>query len=196
MKTVASILLSLVLISFLLLALPVSGEEALYDSVLRLHVLPASDSAEDQNLKIAVRDAVLEKYGEALATVKSKTEAEALLSERRGEIEEFVNAFLKKKHIEQHATVTLEREYFDTRAYGEITLPAGFYSALKITLGEGEGQNWWCVLYPSLCTEAAMGERVNIAKEQLSESEYRLVTDSGYLVKFRTLEILNGIFGK
>ena len=196
MKTLASVLISLVLISFLLLALPVSGEEALYDSVLRLHVLPASDSAEDQNLKIAVRDAVLEKYGEALAEVQSKEAAEAFLNEKRGEIEAFANAFLKEKGIDQAATVTLEREYFEARKYGEITLPGGYYTALKIKLGEGEGQNWWCVLYPALCTEAAMGERMSIAKEQLSESEYRLVTDSGYLVKFSALEILDGIFGK
>ena len=159
-------------------------------------MLPASDRAEDQNLTIAVRDAVLEKYGEELTAVKSKAEAEAFLNGHRDEIEGFVNDFLKEKGINQTASVTLEREYFDTRKYGEITLPAGYYTALKITLGEGEGQNWWCVLYPTLCTEAAMGERVNVAKEQLSESEYRLVTDSGYLVKFRTLEILDGIFGK
>ena len=189
-------LFSVVLIFFLLLALPVSGEEGIYESVLRLHVLPAGDSAEDQNLKISVRDAVLQEYGEPLSALKSKEEAETFLALKKAEIEEFVNNFLKEEGVEQTASVTLAKEFFETRSYGEITLPEGYYTALKITLGEGKGQNWWCVLYPALCTEAAMGDRVTVAMEELSESEYRLVSESGYMIKFRTLEILEGIFGK
>lgn len=196
MKTLSTVLLSLLLILFLVLALPISGEEGVYDSIVRLHVRPASDSAEDQNLKIAVRDELLRRYGEALAELESKQAAEAYLSENRTEIEAFVNAFLKEKGKAPAARVTLEKEFFETREYGEITLPAGYYTSLTVTLGEGEGQNWWCVLYPALCTEAAMGERVSVAKEQLSEPEYRLVTESGYLIKFRTLEVLESIFGE
>ncbi len=196
MKTLSTVLISLVLIFFLILALPISGEEGVYDSIVRLHVRPAGDSAEDQNLKIAVRDELLSRYGEELGTLESKEEAEAYLEEKRPEIEAFVNAFLNENEKEVTATVTLEEEFFETRAYGEITLPAGYYTSLSVTLGEGKGQNWWCVLYPALCTEAAMGERLSVAKEQLSEPAYRLVTDSGYLIKFRTLEILEGIFGE
>ena len=195
MKTLASLLLSFVLIIAILLALPLSGEEKVYDSIVRLHVLPESDSAADQNLKILVRDALLLNYGEALGALESTAEAEAYLEEKRPEIEAFVNTFLEENGEEAKATVALTEEYFETRAYGELTLPAGYYTSLTVTLGKGEGQNWWCVLYPALCTEAAMGERVKIAKEELSSPEYRLVTDNGYLVKFRSLELLEGIFG-
>ena len=195
MKTLASLLLSFVLIIAILLALPLSGEEKVYDSIVRLHVLPESDSAADQNLKILVRDALLLNYGEALGALESPAEAEAYLEEKRPEIEAFVNTFLEENGEEAKATVALTEEYFETRAYGELTLPAGYYTSLTVTLGKGEGQNWWCVLYPALCTEAAMGERVKIAKEELSSPEYRLVTDNGYLVKFRSLELLEGIFG-
>lgn len=196
MKTIASAFLSLILILFLILALPISGEEEVYDSIVRLHVLPKSDSAVDQNLKILVRDALLAEYGEALGELQSKEEAEEYLEASRPEIEAFVNNFLKEKGEDACAVVSLKEEFFETRTYGEVTLPSGHYTSLTVTIGEGEGQNWWCVLYPALCTEAAMGECVSVAEEQLSESEYRLVTDSGYLLKFRTLEILESVFGK
>ena len=195
MKTVVTSLLSGLLILFVFLALPIQGEEAIYENIVRLHVLPSSDSAEDQNLKILVRDAILEEYGDELSSFRSKEEAEQYLEAHLADIDTFVRAFLTAQSYDRTVTVSLEEEYFETRVYGEITLPAGNYSSLTIRLGEGEGQNWWCVLYPSLCTEAALGERVDIAEENLSEAEYKLVTGSGYRLKFRTLEILEAVIG-
>lgn len=195
MKTFYTALASFVLIFFLILALPISGEEQIYDSIVRLHVLPSGDSAEEQSLKIAVRDALLTHYGETLSSFESKEEAEEYLKENVDEIEAFVSAFLKENGSSSTVTVTVSEESFERRSYGELTLPAGTYTSLTVKLDGGEGQNWWCVLYPALCTEAAMGDRLSVAEEALGTSEYRLVTDSGYLVKFRTLEILEEIFG-
>lgn len=194
MKTIALSLFTALLIVFLVIALPVNGEEAVYEDVVRLHVLPASDSAEDQTLKVLVRDVVLTEYGETLSAFKTKEEAEAYLEKSLPNIQKTVEGFLKEQGKNQTVSVTLTEENFETRKYGEITLPAGSYTSLSIRLDEGEGQNWWCILYPALCTRAALGETVPI-DEALTDAEYHLVTDSGYVLRFRTLEILKSIFG-
>ena len=194
MKTLLSSIAFTVLIAFILLALPVSGEEKIYEDVVRLHVLPEGDDAEAQNLKILVRDAILTEYGTLLSGAEDTVQAKALLAERLPEIEAFVTAFLNERGADPSVRVTLEEKEFETRAYGNLTLPRGSYTALTVTLGKGEGQNWWCVLYPALCTEAAMGGSVTLEAGALSESEARLVTSSGYMLRFRTLEILEDIF--
>ena len=194
MKTLLSSIAFTVLIAFVLLALPVSGEEKIYEDVIRLHVLPTGDDADAQNIKILVRDAILTEYGALLSSTENTEQAKALLTERLPEIEAFVASFLKEKEIDSSVCVTLEEKEFETRAYGGLTLPRGSYTALTVTLGKGEGQNWWCVLYPALCTEAAMGGSVTLGEGALSEAETRLVTSSGYMLRFRTLEILEDIF--
>ena len=194
MKTLLSSIAFTVLIAFVLLALPVSGEEKIYEDVIRLHVRPSGDDADAQNIKILVRDAILTEYGTLLSSTENTEQAKALLTERLPEIEAFVASFLKEKEIDSSVCVTLEEKEFETRAYGGLTLPRGSYTALTVTLGKGEGQNWWCVLYPALCTEAAMGGSVTLGEGALSEAETRLVTSSGYMLRFRTLEILEDIF--
>ena len=193
MKTFLSFLLSLFLAVLVCTALPTEGEEAVYTDVVRLHVLANSDTAEDQGLKIAVRDCILSTYGEALSALSSASEAEALLEASLPDIQKTVETFLEERDAPRTVTVKVTEEYFETRAYEDITLPAGTYTALTVTLGEGKGQNWWCVLYPALCTEGAFGERV-AAEEAFEEGEYKLLTKSGYAVKFRTLELLGSLF--
>ncbi len=194
MKTLISSIAITVLIAFVLLALPVSGEEMIYEDVVRLHVLPSGDDADAQNVKILVRDAILTEYGTLLSGTADADEAKTLLEERLPEIETFVASFLSERGVDTSVSVTLGEEEFETRAYGDITLPRGSYTALTVTLGGGEGQNWWCVLYPALCTEAALGGTVTLEGGELSASEERLVTRSGYMLRFRTLEILEDIF--
>lgn len=195
-KKIAEYLLVFVLIVFCIVALPAAGEENIYSSVVRLHVLPASDSAADQNGKIAVRDAILEEYGALFDSAASADEARALIAAHLDEIEKTANRTLKENGVAATAEATLCEEYFDARRYGEITLPAGYYTSLTVTVGEGEGQNWWCMLYPALCTRAALGETVTEEEIALSPEEYKLVTSTGYVLKFRTLEWLESIFGK
>lgn len=193
MKTLITCLITLTLAAFMLLALPIAGEETVYENTLRLHVLAASDSTEDQTAKLLVRDAVLDGYGKDFLALESKAAAQAYLDTHLSEIESTVKATLLENGLSYSVNVTLAREYFDTRAYGEITLPAGEYTALKITLDEGEGQNFWCMLYPALCVAPALGEQTT-AKDAYSDAAYTLVT-SGYAVRFRALELLSSWFG-
>lgn len=194
MKSIFTFVLTALLTVCICAALPLSGEEEIYTGVVRLHVEAASDSAKDQNLKILVRDAVLSAYGEEMMGVKDVKEASALLQGKLPEMEETVRACLREAGEEGEVKLSFGEEYYETRRYGDITLPAGRYTSLRITLGKGEGQNWWCVLYPALCTEAALGKTVP-KEEVFSEAEYRLVKGGEYALKFRTLEILESLFG-
>ena len=194
MKSVVTSILTLVLIVFLCMALPVSGEEQIYEDVVRLHVLPTSDTAEAQSLKILVRDAILDEYGALLEGSGSAEETVALLTERLLEIEALVAQTVKEAGADARVCVSLGKEEFETRSYGAVTLPRGSYTSLTVTLDEGAGQNWWCVLYPSLCTDLAMGETLGVDESALTDAEQRLVTSSGYMLRFRTLELLKDWF--
>lgn len=194
MKTILTSFCIFVLIAFLCLALPVSGEERIYEDVIRLHILPASDSREAQDAKILVRDTILAAYGDQLSRSESTEQTELFLKERLGEIEELASLALEEAGMNFAVSVSLAKEEFETRAYGDVTLPRGEYTSLTVRLDEGEGQNWWCVLYPSLCTEVALGESIRIEEEALSEAEKRLITASGFMLRFRTLELLEDIF--
>ena len=191
MKNVLTAAVSAVLALFVLIAIPMSGEEAVYESTLRLHVLAASDSTEDQTIKLLVRDAVLSEHGDAFLSLNSKAEAEAYLKDAQHAIEKTVEATLVENGVDPSFSVCVLEEYFDTRTYGDVTLPAGKYTALKITLGEGKGQNFWCMLYPALCVTPALGEETT-AKAAYSDATYTLVTN-GYAVRFRTLELLSSL---
>ena len=193
MKTLFSALCTTLVALFLIFALPASGEERVYADTLRLHVLAASDDTADQTAKLLVRDAVLSTYGDAFLCAESKAEAVSYLSARLPSIQETVERTLKENGLDHAVTVALAEEWFDTRTYGEYTLPEGKYTALKITLGEGKGQNFWCMLYPALCVAPAMGEKLPL-NEAYDGATYTLVTN-GYAVRFRTLELISSLFG-
>lgn len=193
MKTLLATLFSLILALFFVLALPSSGEETVYADTLRLHVLAASDSTADQGAKLLVRDAVLSTYGDAFLSTQSKAEAVELLASQLPEIKHTVEKTLAENDLEYSVAVSLADEWFDTRTYGELTLPEGKYTALKITLGEGKGQNFWCMLYPALCVAPALGEAVT-AEEAYTDAAYTLVKN-GYAIRFRTLELISSLFG-
>lgn len=192
MKTWITVLLTLSLALFVLIAFPTSGEESVYSDTLRLHVLAASDKTADQEAKLLVRDAVLAEYGDAFLALKSKEAAEAYLKENLPDIRETVERTLSEKGLVYAVDVTLTEEWFETRAYEEVTLPRGRYTALKITLDEGRGQNFWCMLYPALCVTPALGEETT-AEAVYDDAVYELVTN-GYAVRFRTLELISSLF--
>ena len=194
MKTVITSLLTVLLAATLIFALPASGEESVFDDTLRLHVLAASDSTADQTAKLLVRDAVLEKYGAAFNQSASKESAVTYVRENLVSIKEHLESMLSTHGLSYQVNVALKEEWFDTRTYDEITLPCGVYTALTVTLGEGRGQNFFCMLYPALCTAPALGDKLNIAEESYDEEAYRLVTGN-YAIRFRTLEILSALFG-
>lgn len=123
--------------------------------VLRLHVIANSDSESDQQVKLSVRDAVLECGSEIFNGSVTSADAVEKITPELSEIEKTACAVLSENGKDYGARAFVTEEYFDTRTYGDITLPAGKYKALKIVLGEGDGKNWWCVMFPPLCLPAA-----------------------------------------
>ena len=193
MKKATVFILCLLASALLLACLPIRGEESIYSSVVRLHVLAASDTARDQADKLAVRDRVLAEYGDLLSSASTAQEAADLLNERLSEIGELSRLVLKERGRDASVSVTLEWERFERREYGALTVPSGTYLSLRIVIGEGEGQNWWCVLYPPLCTEAAMGEYTSADGYFTPAEEELIVGDT--VIRLRFLEILEAIFG-
>lgn len=193
-RTVVVYVVILLLATVCLAAMPVSGEAAIYDDVIRLHVLAASDTEEDQRRKLLVRDAVLAEFGNELASCREKAEAEALLTRLLPELKTVAEETLRAEGDTSPVTVTLSREEYDRRVYDDFTMPAGEYLSLRIVIGEGAGQNWWCVLFPPLCTELAV-ENDPAATDipvGLTPDEYELITGATgeYRVRFKVLEML------
>ena len=129
----------------------IADRERLNEELIRLHVVANSDTSEDQELKLLVRDAVITSLRQALADVQDTEQAKEYLKENLPKLQELANKALDAAGSTQRAVVTLCREGFPTRQYDTFSLPAGVYEALRITIGEGEGKNWWCVVFPSLC---------------------------------------------
>ena len=163
-------------------------QEQLADKVVRLHVLANSDSAEDQALKLQVRDAVLERATELLEQAANRAEAEVLLRQELPALERLAEQEVRANGYTYAVTAELTAAEFPTREYEGFSLPAGEYPALRILIGEGAGQNWWCVVFPPLCT-AASAETVAMAAG-FSEDELRLITEEdGYVLKFKVVEL-------
>lgn len=132
--------------------------QTLHSELIRLHVVAASDSEEDQALKLQVRDAVINSLREDMQNVADAARAKAYLREQLPKIESLANQVLRTAGCTDLATVSLMREEFGTRVYDTFSLPAGIYESLRITIGEGAGQNWWCVVFPALCVGATVEE--------------------------------------
>ena len=194
-----TIFTSLVLIVCALCSfLPIGDEAEIYENTIRLHVLANSDTEHDQSVKLSVRDAVLEEIAMLTKDAATVEEAEAIISANLGYIREKAQAALAALGEDMSVNVTLSEEYYPTREYEDFRLPAGTYTSLRIMLGKAEGQNWWCVLYPELCTSGAKtGEtlvRAGFSKDQIDiltggdEPKYRL--------KFKILEFFRQDLGE
>ncbi len=166
--------------------------DSLSHKVLRLHILANSDCADDQQIKLAIRDRLLESAGELFEGSENLEQSKAIASENLSKIEQVANSVLAKEGYPYTAHAELVNMYFPTRVYGNVTLPAGNYNALRITLGKAEGQNWWCVLYPCLCVPAAQDiESEEILSGVLSQDEISLVLSSPkYEPRFAILEFI------
>ena len=167
--------------------------EEVCGEVLRLHIPANSDSDFDQQIKLALRDALLTKYGAALADSGSLPEAQRRTEKLLPEIERFCCEFLEENGADYSARAELTEMYFTTRRYDRVTLPAGNYRALRITLGSGEGHNWWCVMFPPLCLPCcAVPEEDSDSGDLLSDfEEEREIT-----VKFAVYEYLKALFSE
>lgn len=179
------------------LQLPVASAGAqLSEHTVRLHVLANSDSERDQQLKLAVRDAMLCEM-QSLADASSKQEALYILACALPQLQQTAAETLRAAGCPQEVRVHLCEMWFATRHYGEATLPAGRYTALRVELGEAKGQNWWCVLYPALCLPAASErEAQQNAAAAWSEEEQQLVFGEGYELRFWLQEWLQRLAGQ
>ena len=170
----------------------IADRERLNENLIRLHVVAASDSREDQDLKLLVRDAVTESLQEAMADIRDTEQAKAYLQENLDRIGEIANGVLASNGCQDTAVVTLCKEVFDVRHYDTFSLPSGIYDALRITIGEGQGHNWWCVVFPSLCIPATSDGFSDVAvgagfPDALTAA---LEGEAGYEIRFFLLEAL------
>ena len=166
--------------------------QKLTDDLIRLHVVAASDTAEDQQTKLQVRDAVIGFVDEAMTHVMTYEEAKVWVEANLPEIQQAANDVLDRLGSAYEAVVTFTREAFPKREYDSFSLPAGVYQSLRITLGPGDGHNWWCVVFPSLCMPAAGEDTESVAAGAgFSDTLTDTVTGKqGYQVRFYILDVL------
>lgn len=168
-----------------------ASASALAGQVLRLHVVANSDTQADQELKLQVRDGVLAQAGTLLENVSSREAAEELLTAHLEELARTGADIVGGAGYEYPVSVSLETCWFPTRVYDTFSLPAGNYRALRVVIGAGEGQNWWCVVFPPLCLGSVTEEvAATAAHAGLREDQVSLITgrDGGYVVKFKLME--------
>jgi stage II sporulation protein R len=161
------------------------------NSVFRLHVIANSNSEQDQNLKYLVRDSLLNYMNDLCANCSSKEEAIEIVTTHQDEFKQVALSTIHKEGYSYDVNIEIGNFEFPTKQYGDISLPAGFYDALKVEIGSAEGKNWWCVMFPSLCfVDISSGIVPDDSKEDLQQSlsdeEYALISDNNdYAIKFK-----------
>lgn len=162
--------------------------EQIRGGALRLHVIANSDSEADQTVKLEVRDAVLAATGDSFLAADSRDGAIAAADAAMDAIENAANAVLRENGFDYTARAYLTDTYFDSRTYGDATLPAGEYTALRVELGKAEGHNWWCVMYPPLCVMSSTGEADAKVEEAFGDDAVVVLGGKKYAVKFKLEE--------
>lgn len=183
---------------FLIVGLmPVHGEAKIYDSVVRLHVLANSDSEEDQALKLEVRDAILEVTTPLLKNCSDRDEAETVLRDHLEEIVAVAQKTVRDAGHGETVTAVFDEESYPERTYDSFCFPSGTYLSLRVMIGEGEGHNWWCCLFPPVCRAAASVSQKDaedaFISVGLTPDQYKIITETDstvYKVRFKVLEII------
>lgn len=176
--------------------IPSKEECEIYNSTVRLHVIANSDSEEDQKLKLRVRDAIVEQ----MSTYNAKTKEEALeyINNDKDNLKKIAEECIKNEGFNNSVSIEIGEESYPTREYEDFALPAGKYTSLRVIIGEGEGQNWWCVLYPPLCTSYAIKpENEEYIDVGFTKEQFNLITgnEKEYKIKFKLLEMASQAFG-
>ena len=166
--------------------------EQIRSDVLRLHVIANSDSNVDQNLKIRLRDFLLEEGKSIFDGSVNVENAVKKIEPQIPALEKSAKEFIRASGFDYDVKISLSREYFTTRTYETVTLPAGKYLALRVVIGSGEGHNWWCVMFPPMCVPAA--DKKDEIESIFTEDEIKLVESSPkYEIRFKVVEICEGI---
>lgn len=177
----------ILIIAVLIGVMPTDAEAKVFEDTVRLHILANSDSKEDQEVKLKVRDRVLEVYGKEISDAESSGDAEAKLTSMIPMIKETAECVVRECGYSYSVNVIIGKEEYDTRDYEDFSLPRGVYTSLRIEIGDAAGKNWWCVMYPPLCLGASIdgagysGEVTRLIKDKTS-------------VKFKILELLSDSF--
>jgi len=168
------------------------------ESVFRLHVIANSDSDEDQQLKYIVRDNLIQYMNTLTQNITSKEAAIKIAKEHEKDFYDIAVKTIKDNGYDYDVKVEIGNSYFPTKYYGDISLPAGYYDALKVEIGESAGRNWWCVMFPPLCfvdmsTGIVPDDSKKIMKDNLPEEEYALIsenkTNTNLNLKFKLIEL-------
>lgn len=173
---------------------------SLSDSVFRLHVLANSDSVEDQSLKYKVRDKIIETMNELAKHCSSKEEVMNLANSNLSNLKDIAKKVIVENGYDYDVNVSIGNFNFPTKNYGDISLPAGFYDALRIEIGKAEGQNWWCVMFPPLCfvdisTGIVPEESKILMQDELSKEEFQIISEQTPEIKFKfkLLELFSNV---
>lgn len=174
-----------------------SVSSELEDSIFRLHVIANSDSKEDQNLKYIVRDKLIEYMNSISLDAKNKEEAMQIAKEHINDFEKVAKQTIIDNGYNYDVEVEIGNFSFPTKTYGDISIPAGLYDALRVKIGEAKGQNWWCVMFPPLCfVNVSSGivpdESKKVLEDELSEEEYSIISDTNskeVKFKFKIIEL-------
>ena len=183
-------LISVILISLFTPA--VIKSEDISKKVFRLHIIANSDSAEDQSLKLKIRDNILKMSDGLYAGCSSVEEAEEVTRNNINRIQSVAQQTAAFYGHSESVYAYTSKEYFSTRKYDNFTLPAGEYSCLKIVIGEGKGRNWWCVMFPGVCLSGCSDE----LDKTLTDDEQKMIESRGYAVGFKAVEIYEYIKSK
>lgn len=190
-KALHRISFGLMLIALIFLGSLLSDRAALQHGLVRLHVVANSDSAQDQSVKLAVRDEILEYLNRAIPDTSTAAEALEALNAQLPKIEAIANQVLSRLGFPQRAKVSLCQEAFPIRDYDTFRLPSGIYQSLRVTIGEGQGHNWWCVVYPALCNAGTTQEVSAQAGDALPVSLTNAITQKpGTQLRFYLLDRL------
>ena len=176
---------------------PTGEDMKIYDSLIRLHVIADSDSPRDQELKLKVRDALLSEVAALTENCGSRDEAEALLRDNAEYFEEISERTLRENGSDDSVTVSVGWEKYPERSYEGLRLPSGEYCSMRVMIGEAEGKNWWCVLFPPLCVGSATEVEEKLVSVGFTPDQVKVLTDTGspkYRIRFKILDVLGSIF--
>ena len=171
----------------------IKDRQKLRQELIRFHVVAASDEADDQAVKLQVRDAIIEALQAELQNLQDMEQAKAYLQENLPKIQTIANNVLEQAGFEDTATVSLCVEEFATRFYDTFTLPSGLYESLRIVIGEGEGQNWWCVMFPSFCLPATSEGFEDVACGAGFSDTLTKTLEGEYEIRFFFLDALGAV---
>lgn len=167
----------------------------LKQNVLRLHIIANSDSAEDQAIKLKIRDELLKKSGGLFDTVGNKQDAIDMVNKNRDFLTEIAQNVLNSEGKTEPVSISVGKTYFNTRVYDNFTLPAGEYDAVRVLIGKAEGKNWWCVMFPSICIPAA--EKEHKLTEAVDEKSAEIAENAPrYEMRFKIVELYESLKNK